>query len=344
MSKKALVGILLGVAGLTLACLCAPANLLPIRWTPTVFPPTRIPSQPFETTEASTAEASDVCVYHLSQALQESETTYVSGAELETDFTLVTYSVSGDSITNPLKVNPIPPKLKTYQDDTAAQKKMWRFFTDIIPANLRTQVTQFAVFTDGPNNSLGAVEQTDNPRHWKLEMDIQDSQNFADLSSTLVHEFAHLLTLNDTQVTPDMQVFDHPNDKKLFDQGEANCPAYFLFEGCSQTDSYINRFYKRFWTEIYAEWKQIHSETNEAKLDQDLEDFYDRNKDQFVSSYAVTSPEEDIAETFMYFIFTPKPSGTSVADQKISFFYDEGKMKDLRETLLSQLCRYTGKP
>ena len=90
MSKKALVGILLGVAGLTLACLCAPANLLPIRWTTTVFPPTRIPSQPFETTEASTAEASDVCVYHLSQALQESETTYVSGAELETDFTLVT--------------------------------------------------------------------------------------------------------------------------------------------------------------------------------------------------------------------------------------------------------------
>ena len=56
------------------------------------------------------------------------------------------------------------------------------------------------------------------------------------------------------------------------------------------------------------------------------------------------APEEDIAETFMYFIFTPKPSGTSIADQKISFFYDEGKMKDLRETLLSQLCRYTGKP
>ena len=344
MSRKALLGILIGSAGLMLACLCTPANLLPFLVNSTPLAPTLISTGGVPAAETVVPGASPACLSTLSQDLYKSETTYLPGAGLEADFTLVTYRVSGDSILDPLPVSPIPPKLKAFQQDTATQEKMWRFFANIIPADWRSMVTEFSVFTDGPNNSLGAVEQTDDPRHWKLEMDIQDSQNFADLSTTLVHEFGHLLTLNDTQLTPDMEVFNHPNSQKLFDQAEEACPTYFMFEGCSHPDSYINQFFQQFWPKLFNEWKQIDGGTSETKKDQALDAFYERYTDQFVSKYAVTSPEEDIAETFMYFIFMPRPGGSRIADQKVLFFYDQPALKDLRDQILSRLCRYVEKP
>ncbi len=343
MPKKALLGILLAAACLTLACLCASADLLPLEWTPTDNLPDQTSPQNSPAAGTSTGEPAPVCVDHLSAALHQSEEVYSSGTELKTDFTLVTYRVFGDSIFDPVFVNTIPSKLKIYQEDTAAQEKLWDFFIDVIPANRRTQVTQFMVFTDGPNNTLGAVEQTDDPAHWTLEMDIQDGQNFPDLSSTLIHEFGHLFTLNDTQVTPDMQVFDHPNNQEIFEQEAQNCPAYFMFEGCSLPGSYINKFFQRFWPKIFAEWKAIDAETDAEKLDKKLGQFYDDHADQFVSSYAATSPEEDIAETFMYFIFTPRPAGNSIADQKILFFYEDPGLRYLREHILSHLCKYVEK-
>ena len=343
MSKKVVFGILLGAAGLTLACLCTSVNIVPLRWTPTAVASLAADTWAPNLEPAGTMGAS-LCVENLTKILHDSETIYLPGAELETDFTLVTYSVSGNAITDPVNVYPIPPKLKAYQDDTAAQQKLWDFFADVIPTDQRTEVTQFTVFTDGPNNSLGAVEQTDDPRYWKLEMDIQDGQNFPALSSTLVHEFGHLLTLNESQVTPDMQVFNHPNDQGIYDSAAANCSTYFMFEGCSRPDSYINRFFQRFWPSLFAEWQQIDSETDPDLLDQKLDKLYEQHRDEFLSNYAITSPEEDVAETFMYFIFTPRPAGTMIADQKVLFFYGYPAMVRLREQILSHLCLFVEKP
>jgi hypothetical protein len=341
MRKETFVAILLGAAGLSVACLCSSLSRLPQAATPSFVRPTS------KVVQAANPGKNDsegmVCVSQLSQALQTSEDSFLPGNELEADFSLVTYNVQGDSLFNPMKVHPIPPKLQSFQDDTAAQRKLWDFFIDIIPAEQRAQVSQFEIFTDGPNNSLGAVEQTDDPRHWKLEMDIQDGANFADLSTTLVHEFAHLLTLNDAQVMPDLPVFDHPYDEEIFAAEAANCPTYFMFEGCSAPDSHINRFFQRFWTGLYAEWKPIDAETDVEKQDRALDRFYKRHRDEFLSTYAATSPEEDIAESFMYFIFTPRPAGDAIADQKQIFFYEDAGLRELRDHILSHLCRYVEK-
>ena len=344
MSKSVVIGFLAGATCLTLACLCAPASILPSKGLPTAIRPETMATPVSTIGPSASVEPFSACVTSLASVLHESENSFLSGTELEKDFTLVTYTVSGDIITDPHFVSPIPPRLKVYQQDTAGQEKLWHFFTNIIPVDQRTQVTNFSVFTDGPSNSLGAVEQTDNPHDWILEMDIQDSQNFPDLSSTLVHEFGHLLTLNDTQVTTDLQVFNNPDDQEIYDRAVANCPNYFMFEGCSRPKSYINQFFQRFWPGIYSEWLTINAETDQNTLDQELDDFYQAHTDQFVSSYAVTSPEEDIAETFMYFIFTPKPSETSVAEQKILFFYGYPELVRLRERILANLCTYVEKP
>jgi hypothetical protein len=357
MNKNALIGILAGSVCLTLACLCAPTSLLPFSWTPTLLPPTAAPSPTFTlvppteiptlfptSTFESSVEISSACVSDLAQELHTSETTYTSGKPLAKDYTLVTYRVSGNEITDPFNTSHIPPELTSYQQDIQAHKNLWHFFTNIIPAEQRTMITGFSVFTDGPSNSLGAVEQADNPHDWILDMDIEDSQNFADMSSTLVHEFGHLLSLNDTQVTPDLQVFNHPTDEEIYRQAAANCPTYFIFEGCSLPDSFLNQFFQQFWPGIYDDWKSINTETDEDVLYQKLSDFYHKHHEEFVSRYSVTSPTEDIAESFMYFIFTPKPAGEEISGQKILFFYGYPELTALRERILSSLCTYVIKP
>jgi hypothetical protein len=350
MPKKATIGILVASAFLTLACLCCPASIFTYAPTsrpnlpsatlkPTVSPaPTFSPILPIE--PATTNLDIPACVDHLAQILDESENSYYPGQELRSDFVLVTYTISGDSITAPVFVSPLPADLRTDQQDTARQEEMWSFVAGVVPADQRMLLTKFVVFTDGTGNSLGAVETLDNPHDWALELDIEDARHFPDLSTTLIHEFGHLLTLNDAQITPDFRVFYNPDDPQIYEEEAATCSTYFLFKGCSRPDSYLNTFFQRFWTDIYTEWQIINTETDEDILGQKMDRFYQRYSDQFVSDYAVTSPEEDIAETFMYFIFTPKPSGASIAEQKRLFFYDYPEMVALRERLLQNLCPY----
>ena len=348
MPKKAILGILIAAAFLTLACLCCPTSIFPFLQTATPVPPTAFPTEtpsPSPTIEPTSTPVSILaCVNNLASILYESENSSYAGPEFKSDFKLVTYTVSGDAITDPVYVKPIPADLKPYQEDTAGQEKAWQFFADIIPADQRTLITNFVIFTDGVSNSLGAVKQTDDPHNWMLEMDIEDAKNFPDLSTTLIHEFAHLLTLNDSQVVTDFEVFNYPDDQQIYDREAATCSTYFMFEGCSQPSSYINIFFDRFWPDIYAEWQAINTETDQDALDQKLGNFYQEYADQFVSSYAVTSPEEDIAESFMYFIFKPKPSGASIAEEKYLFFYDYPEMVGLRERILSNLCTYVDGP
>jgi hypothetical protein len=360
MNKKGMIGILIGATLFTVACLCAPTGFLPLQWTATAQPtlalptftlvpptpivtPTDVPTLPVYTLNPDLM-VTPACESGLAEELHKSETTFLSGKALETNFTLVKYKVSGDTLSDPSFIKPIPPDLVVYQNDTFTQEKMWKFFANIIPADERTEVTGFQVFTDGPSNSLGAVEQGDTPHDWILDMDIEDGQNFADLSSTLVHEFGHLLTLNDTQVTPDLQVFNNPGSQEIFDRAAQKCQTFFTFEGCATADSYLNQFFQSYWTRVYAEWKKIDSMTNSDAQDQKLDDFYQRHFSQFVSRYSVTSPQEDIAETFMYFIFTPKPAGVNVSEEKILFFYNYPEMVTLRGQILSHLYTYVEKP
>ncbi len=340
--KKNIPGILVAAALLTLACLCCPTNIIIFGNPPVAAPPTATVTP---TAVPTLAGAIPVCVLDLQQVLEQSEngTAPTSGPQPDREYTLVTYAVDGDTITAPV-FESVPDNLRDYQQDTVAQVEIWDFITSVIPADRRTMVTGFVLYTDGASESLGAVEQTDDPHAWMFEMDLIDGGNFPDLATTVIHEFAHLLTLDDSQVTTDFPVFENPDSREIYDRQAALCPNYFTFEGCSEADSYLNTFFNRFWPDIYAEWQAVDAETDQDLLDQKLSRFYQKYASQFVSEYAATSPSEDIAETFMYFIFVPRPSGTTIADQKILFFYDYPELVALRERILANLCTYVNKP
>ncbi len=270
--------------------------------------------------------------------LDDSQYSNPTGLRLDEEYTLVNYSVSGNMLSDPQYTKDLPAELIPYQHDTSAQENIWTFITEVIPADQRSELTHFIIFTDGVNKTLGAVEQTSDPQQWMLEMDIEDAGNMADLSTTLIHEFAHLLTLNETQVETDYDVLNNPDNQAIFEQEARACPTYFLYEGCSRLESYINTFFTRFWGGIFEQWKSINAEADENTRESKLDSFYQEYADQFVSKYAAYSPEEDIAESFMFFIFSSKPSPEDTASQKILFFYEYPQLASLRGHILGGLC------
>jgi len=276
--------------------------------------------------DESSAGPSPACLIDLEAMLNDENGDYGAGSddmpEFDEEYILVTYQVDGDRISDPRYEEGIPDELGDAQTDAAAQEAIWLFFTDLVPADQRALVGEFVVFSDGYDNIIGAVDEADAAGLWTLEMDILDAQDFPTLATTLVHEFAHMLTLDASQV----------NDR-------ATCANYMTIDGCSESDSYLNAFYEQFWTDIYGEWEDTVMIGGEVDEDKALA-FYEDYADQFVSDYAPTGPEEDIAEAFIYFIFGPKPAGDTIAEEKILFFYAYPELVELRQDMLATLCEY----
>lgn len=328
----------------TLACRAATRLVIPDTPTPaptstqTALPtPTLTPTLPPPT---STAVFEAACPALLADIL---EAATASGDNTEEDVFeeenyLVTYSLDGDSITDSY-FESVPEELKDEQKARAVHEAIWDYFTDIIPAEQRAMLREFVIFTDGKSNYLAAVSQTfTDPNHWALEVDILDSENYYILTSTLIHEHGHLLTLNKGQVPPSLSVFNNPEDEAVYERAVSACPQYFTGEGCSHPDSYINEFFDRFWLDFYEEWRDIDVIEDEDIYFNRLDDFYETYQDQFLTEYSATSPAEDIAEAWMLFILSPKPEMNSIANEKMLFFHEYPELVQLRQDILNRIC------
>jgi hypothetical protein len=67
------------------------------------------------------------------------------------------------------------------------------------------------------------------------------------------------------------------------------------------------------------------------------EAFYDRHRDDFVTDYATTNPGEDLAETFTVFVMQDRPSGSTIADRKVLFLWNDPAMTALRDQIRTHL-------
>lgn len=251
---------------------------------------------------------------------------------------LVTYSVSGDRISAPF-YEEVPPDLAGFQEDVLGHQEIWDYFITLIPSAERGSLAEYSIVTDGEGNILAAVTQTSyDPAQWGLEVDIRDADDKLNLTYTLIHEFAHLMTLGPGQVAPSKAVFNNPDDNNIYLEAVSACPDYFPGEGCSGAASYINAFFNAYWADIHAEWQDINLIENEDAYYEALDDFYHKYEDRFVTAYATTNPEEDIAEAFTFFVLSPRPNGGTIAESKILFFYDYPELVALRDEITSGIC------
>ena len=257
---------------------------------------------------------------------------------LDSEVYLVTYTVSGDEISEP-SFETVDTDLQDEQSDSAIQRRVWEYFSALIPEDQRGIIAEYSIITDGEGGTLAAVSQTQSDASlWALQVDIADSTEYDNLTFTLVHEFGHLLTLGPGQVPPSLAVFNNPNDDNIYFEEVSACPQYFPGEGCANSDSYINAFYDQFWADIHEEWNDINLEEDEDIYYERLDAFYNKYQDQFVTDYAATNPEEDIAEAWAFFVLGSEPAGDTIAEEKVLFFYQYPELFELRAQILNNLC------
>ncbi len=297
-----------------------------------------VPSEPLPATETLSCPAVVDDILEAATEFYENGSGDESGNE-SGQLYLTTYSVTGNQISDPVYYDDVSADLIPSQEDRAGHQEIWDYFVTLIPVGERGSLAEYSIVTDGEGNVLASVAQTlYDPALWELEVDIRDSDDRLNLTYTLIHEYAHLLTLGPEQVTPSQAVFDNPDDNDIFYNEVTACPNYFPGEGCSRSTSYINAFYNRFWADIFEEWLDINLIEDDDAYYEALDDFYLTYQDRFVTDYAATNPEEDIAEAFTFFVLSPRPAGDTIADEKILFFYDYPVLVNLRDEITNGIC------
>lgn len=346
----------------SLACQTVQRALVPAAPTSGATPPTAAPSAPSATVAATDASESapspivtrvaptpitctddsclNACLDRINEQLSTHSQEEIGGEYAGTDsnFNLVTYTVNGNQISEP-DVLWVPSEYKTYQQDTGAHERVWAYFVSLIPSDQRKWITKYTVFTDGYSNTLAWVGQQDydDNSRWELGVDILDAADPMNLTETLIHEVAHLITLNSDQIIQSEDFMYTPY------QNTAICPQFLSTEGCSTPESYINAFYRTFWLEIYEDWLETVYKSNPADEEEFFKivnEFYARHSEQFARPYAATNIKEDLAVSFEYFILRPKASGSGVSAQKMRFFYDYPELVALRQQMIQAMCSY----
>jgi len=208
---------------------------------------------------------------------------------------------------------------------------------------------------------------------------IKDALETHVLKRTLVHENAHILTLSASQ--SDNNIMDWPSFCDKFDDGSINwgecdddainqtiaqreiacAPNYYApNSGCMKDDSYLDKYFQKFWADIYREYSYGGTKNMSHY------DFYKKYYDRFVTNYAASSPTEDIAEAFSAFVLWDdetidnkkkwcKAYGWNLVDkirwkwcqkeyrdnsmweEKIRFFYDFPELVEMRDFIRKNL-------
>ena len=209
----------------------------------------------------------------------------------------------------------------------------------LIPIEFRQDLSAFSVFDDPTSDDAALmIKRQDGAADWVLLVN-QDAffpeENFYPTQSVyaLIHEFAHLLTLNQTQVDyyPVFQI----HGAALVDDFTEQCATHLLQEGCLLSTSYLETFIDQFRTD------EAFGQTEYTEDDWYSEKLYEVSPDQYVTDYAATNPAEDIAESFTLFVFNSGLTWTTIADQKIDFFSSYPELVRLRIHMRKRLRQLT---
>lgn len=228
---------------------------------------------------------------------------------------------SGKLYTNKDTATETKGKTYTVQPDgslqpqpTSAHSDLWNLFTKIAGKEAATKkLVSFEVFNDPDNDTAASVWPTsDSGQTWHMNVNEAFASDRKDFIHTLVHEYGHILTLSNDQVS----------------KVSGACPRFELSEGCAKDNSYIQAFQSKFW----AKYGENIPENDGENADQ-VTEFYSKHKSDFVSDYASTNPAEDIAESWANFVLRAPSEGTTNADKKRQFFYEYPELVSLRDKI-----------
>ncbi|MBT8247856.1 MAG: hypothetical protein KJN73_08560 [Acidimicrobiia bacterium] len=205
------------------------------------------------------------------------------------------YQVQGDSI------------VLLEGEPEAWHTEAWERWIELVPSSARWRVGRFDAIS---GTSEGQVEPvSDSLQVWSLRIAELDD-DVRDIA--LIHELGHLVSLGPTEVVA-------ATDPSV----EENCLTYFSVEGCAIPGRVFEQFVSTFW-DVEGGW---------GGTDEEADERYRQNPDSFVTAYAATNPGEDLAETFVFFVYRLRPTGTTIADEKIALLWQFPELVELRQWL-----------
>ncbi len=188
--------------------------------------------------------------------------------------TLDVYSVQADATLDPLP--------------TGLAAAVWETYVRVVGADFAgSMMSTFQTGSNVDSDTLAyVIRTTGDVDRWDLAANLAYSDVPSELIATLVHEYAHILSLDVAQVEPFAK----------------SCDTIELDEGCADADSYIVEFDREFWAEYGDE------APDPTNIDEDIaDDFYADHEEDFVSAYAATNLVEDFAESFMIYVLEETP-------------------------------------
>ena len=204
------------------------------------------------------------------------------GQQTGTQGEITLYRVSGNDIQK-IRDYRVSGQDLAYQNDVARHQQLWGYTKDIVPNTHRNKMNEFMIYNGSVTGSAGYVVQTKQDLStWQMGIAINYADDQNELLYTIIHEFGHILTLNDTQVDASV--------------GSGSCSNYFPGEGCAKTESYINKMHSLYWADVWEEFQDAQNDESSHQA------FYVKYQDRFVTNYAATNPGEDIAEVFATFV------------------------------------------
>ena len=234
------------------------------------------------------------------------------------DGEITLYKVNGETITKVTDYSVSGQDL-AYQQDTQKHQELWGLVKKVVPPNYRNKMSEFLIYNGEVNGSAGFVVETQSDlSKWQMGIAINYADDQQELTYTVIHEFGHILTLNNDQVDASI--------------AQGSCSNYFTGEGCSKSNAYINKLQSQFWADIWSEFQNAQNSQN------GMEQFYNSHNNRFVTQYAATNPGEDVAEVFATFVTrNGGANGNSIAEQKIQLMYNHAELVELRNYIRGNL-------
>ncbi len=278
------------------------------------------PAATFAQTSGSVQEEYRETLLRLIDALQQQ--IYLLQQQLSTQ----SEELVGRVETNPVGFSELVKEKASYRvygaDDTSKitdlehrdyLQRIYELFPDKYDDKLRV----FEVFT-GDETEFDAFVETLPPTHetwmYATHEDLLDKPQSSINTELIVHELAHIVSYEPTGDGPISSFSD--------------CHEYFDLHGCPAKDTFLVAFMTEFWTEVDLD--RVEQFVNSGDAFEAAYDYYEDHKRSYVSDYATIGPEEDFAESFMYFILGRDAFGLE-AEDKISFFSDYSEMIDIKE-------------
>lgn len=183
---------------------------------------------------------------------------------------------------------------------------LWEKMYAFLPEGAWADFSRLIVFTDGVDETLAYVYPADDAgRKWVVAVDPADADDWDWFTETVLHEYAHYVTLNHEQVSY---------------TGRQTAATYNEEGMVAEPGSYLDDFYQEFWADYL----------DDRLANMDSFNFFLRHEPDFVTAYASTDPSEDIAESFTYFILYEPARGDAVWEQKQNFFYQYPELERFR--------------